>query len=115
VGLSLKAEHRFFWRLGCLRTAQAGQEKQKSRTKDPQLPFHTILSFDYLPVATKNRGVSVLMKIKKETDGSSKNAKFTSQGGIVIGGQLNNLPFYGSCKVSGKSIVSTKLPFTPPL
>lgn len=58
---------------------------------------------------------NVLMKIKKETDGSFKNAKFSSLGCVVIGGQLNNLPFYGSCRVSGKSIVDTKLPFTPPL
>ncbi len=33
------------------------------------------------------------MKIKKETDGSFKNAKFSSQGCTVIGGQLNNLPY----------------------
>ena len=52
------------------------------------------------------------MKIKKETDGSFKNAKFSSQGCTVIGGQLNNLPFYGSRKVSDKSIVSTKLPLS---
>jgi outer membrane lipoprotein-sorting protein len=58
--------------------------------------------------------MNVLMKITTETDGSFKNAKFSSLGCTVIGGQLNNLPFYGNCKVSGKSIKPTKLPFTPP-
>jgi len=57
---------------------------------------------------------TVLMKIKKETNGSFKSASFKSLGCTVIGGQLNDIPFYGSCKISGKSVEPTKLPFTPP-
>jgi hypothetical protein len=41
--------------------------------------------------ATTNK--TVLMKIKKETNGSFKGASFKSLGCTVIGGQLNDIPY----------------------
>jgi type 1 fimbria pilin len=56
--------------------------------------------------------ITGIMKIKR--DGSvTKSAKFTSTGCDIIGGQTQTRDFYGGCKVTGKTITSDKLPFTP--
>lgn len=64
---------------------------------------------DYPPVGIAAT-IAGVMKIKR--DGSvTKNAKFSSTGCHLIGGQTEKGFFYGGCKVTGKTVAEDKLPF----
>jgi len=55
------------------------------------------------------------IQIKKDSHGVFKKATFTGMGCEVHDGLINGQQFYGGCTIKGKTIDSSKLPFTPPL
>lgn len=56
--------------------------------------------------------ISGVMKIQND-GATTKKVKFTSTGCEIMSGQTPSGNFFGGCKVTGRTITSDKLPFTP--